>query len=246
MIRRSAAIALFALACAHAHPRSDEAHPDEVDADGVGDQRVSARAYHHYLDALLAKNADDFATAADELREALLYDAESPHLHTVLAEVLVKQGRIADAEDELKTALALDSKYGPAHVLSGRIAVSRGQTMQARDHFQAAVEGQPDDPDAYRELARLLLSIGDVPAAQRVAERLGDRLQAAQKLSSDDADELHCGSGFSICDGRQPWPSVTDALFIAKRVYCTTRLIQGALEPALRRLALLHGGLRGR
>src|SRR5207253_2288178 len=117
-------------------------------------------------------------------------DAESPHLHTVLAEVLVKQGRIADAEDELKTALALDSKYGPAHVLSGRIAVSRGQTMQARDHFQAAVEGQPDDPDAYRELARLLLSIGDVPAAQRVAERLGDRLQAAQKLSGDDADEL--------------------------------------------------------
>ena len=190
MIRRSAAIALFALACAHAHPRSDEAHPDEVDADGVGDQRVSARAYHHYLDALLAKNADDFATAADELREALLYDAESPHLHTVLAEVLVKQGRIADAEDELKTALALDSKYGPAHVLSGRIAVSRGQTMQARDHFQAAVEGQPDDPDAYRELARLLLSIGDVPAAQRVAARLGDRLQAAQKLSSEDADEL--------------------------------------------------------
>src|SRR5205085_681249 len=71
MIRRSAAIALVALACAHAHPRSDEAHPDEVDADGVGDQRVSARAYHHYLDALLAKNADDFATAADELREAL-------------------------------------------------------------------------------------------------------------------------------------------------------------------------------
>ena len=190
MIRRSAAIAVFALACAHAHPRLDEARPGESDADGTGDQRVSARAYHHYLDALLAKNADDFATAADELREALLYDAESPHLHTVLAEVLVKQGRIADAEDELKTALALDSKYGPAHVLSGRIAVSRGQTMQARDHFQAAVEGQPDDPDAYRELARLLLSIGDVPAAQRVAERLGDRLQAAQKLSSDDADEL--------------------------------------------------------
>jgi Flp pilus assembly protein TadD len=189
MIHRSAAIALFALACAHA-PRSDEAHPDPVDADGVGDQRVSARAYHHYLDALLAKNADDFATAADELREALLYDAESPHLHSVLAEVLVKQGRIADAEDELKTALALDSKYGPAHLLSGRIAASRGQAMQARDHFQAAVDGQPVDPDAYRELARLLLSVGDVPGAQRVAERLGDRLQAAQKLAGDDADEL--------------------------------------------------------
>jgi Tfp pilus assembly protein PilF len=58
---------------------------------------VSARAYRHYLDALLAKGADDYATAAAELREALLYDPESPHLHTQLAEVLLKQGRVADA-----------------------------------------------------------------------------------------------------------------------------------------------------
>ena len=190
MIRRSAAIALLALACAHSRPRSDEPHPDDVDAEGVGDQRVSARSYRHYLDALLARNSDDFATAADELREALVYDPDSPHLHTVLADVLVKQGRIADAEGELKAALALDARYGPAHLMIGRIAASRGQTLQARDHFQAAVDGQPDDPDAYRELARLLVSMGDAPGAQRVAARLGERLQAAQKLSGDDADEL--------------------------------------------------------
>ena len=190
MIRRSAAIALLALACAHAHPRSDEARSGESEADGTSDPRVSARAYHHYLDALLAKNADDYATAANELGEALVYDPESPHLHAVLAEVLVKQGRISDAEGELRAALALDAAYGPAHLLSGRIAVSRGQTLLARDHFQAAVDAQPDDPDAYRELARLLLSIGDAPGAERVAARLGERLQAAQKLSGDDAEEL--------------------------------------------------------
>ena len=51
---------------------------------------MSPRAYRHYLDALLARGADDYPTAAQELREALLYDPESPHLHTVLAEVLLK------------------------------------------------------------------------------------------------------------------------------------------------------------
>ena len=62
---------------------------------------VSARAYRHYLAALLARGDDDLDAAAAELREALLYDPDSPHLHTVFADVLVHQGHVAEADDEV-------------------------------------------------------------------------------------------------------------------------------------------------
>ena len=103
---RWAALALLAVACAHSRqPRPSaravaEGTAEDTDS-GEVQPRASPRAYRHYLDALLAKNADDFTTAASELREAMVYDPESPYLHSVLAEVLIKQGRLNDAEEEL-------------------------------------------------------------------------------------------------------------------------------------------------
>src|SRR3989454_2203747 len=192
ILRSAAALLLLALGCAHRAAAPGATVQAEGDSSGAREPQryISARAYHHYLDALLAKNADDLVTAAEELREALLYDPESAYLHAVLADVLIKQARIADADAELASALSLDPRHGPAHLLSGRIAVSRNQPMQARDHFQAAIEAQPDDPDAYRELVRLLLSTGDVAAAQAVAERLGERVQPAQGAADEDDDAL--------------------------------------------------------
>jgi Tfp pilus assembly protein PilF len=192
---RWAALALLAAACAHSRQSRLSPHPaaegaaEDTDT-GEVQPRANPRAYRHYLDALLAKNADDFTTAASELREALLYDPESPHLHSVLAEVLIKQGRLNDAEEELQTALALDPKHAPARLLSARIAVARGNLPEAREHFQIAIEAQPDDAEAYHDLVRLLLATGDAPAAEAVAERLATELRGAQERAGDDADAL--------------------------------------------------------
>src|SRR5437016_7092432 len=192
ILRSAAALLLLALGCTHRAAAPGPTVQAEGDSGGAREPQryISARAYHHYLDSLLAKNADDLVPAAEELREALLYDPESAYLHAVLADVLIKQARIADADAELASALSLDPHHGPAHLLAGRIAVSRNQPMQARDHFQAAIESQPDDPDAYRELARLLLSTGDAPGAQVIADKLGERVQRAQDLADDDGDAL--------------------------------------------------------
>jgi Flp pilus assembly protein TadD len=185
------ALALLAFACAQSRPFRMGLERTGYDRDSAeSEPRVSARAYRHYLDALLAKNADDFETAAAELREALLYDPESPHLHSVLADVLLKQGRFDDAEEELKTALSLDPKHAPARLVSARIAAARGKLADAREHLVAAIEGQPDDGEAYRDLARLLLAAGDAPEAEAVAQRLATRLREAQTRSGEGPDSL--------------------------------------------------------
>ena len=152
---------------------------------------VSARAYRHYLDALLLKNNDDYASAAAELREALLYDPDSPHLHSVLAEVLLKQGHVAEAEEELQAALAQDASHGPARLMLARIAEARERPNEARQHLRAAIVGAPDEPDAYRELVRLELAVGQYDAAREVAQKLSQALHDAQARTgrADDTEE---------------------------------------------------------
>src|SRR5437016_1803713 len=58
---------------------------------------VSALAYRHYVAALLAKGRDQLPLAVAELREALLFDPESAHLHALLADSLFRLGRTAEA-----------------------------------------------------------------------------------------------------------------------------------------------------
>ena len=181
------------LGCAHATRSGLEPEREAMAGSsepGETQRHASARAYRHYLDALLAKNGDDFATAAAELRQALLYDPESPHLHTVLADILLKQGQFAQAEEELHIALSLDPRHAPARLVSARIAAARGKLPEAREHLLAAIEGQPDDGEAYAELVRLLLGSGQPAEAEAVAERLGTRLLEAQKRSGADSDAL--------------------------------------------------------
>ncbi len=165
---------------------------------------VSPRAYRHYLDALLARGADDYAGAASELREALIYDPESPHLHAVLADVLLKQGRVAEAEEELRAALSLDAAHAPARVMLARIAEARGRSEEARNHLRAAIEGDADDPEAYRELVRLELSLGNLSAAEETAGKLAEASRAAQLLAErqqhDEESDPGRGAGLVAAD----------------------------------------------
>jgi Flp pilus assembly protein TadD len=189
-----AALALLVGACAHKAPaaKPEVAEVEQVEGSTSSfqpDTYVSARAYQHYLDALLARGNDDLATAANELREALLYDPESPHLHTVLADVRLKQGRVADAEEELRAALQADPDHAPAHLLVARIAQARERNDEARTHLKAAIAAAPDDPDGYRELVRLELIVGNLPSALETARQLSNRSHDADSRARNDRDE---------------------------------------------------------
>jgi Flp pilus assembly protein TadD len=186
-MRWSLLLALLGLACAHARPSGVPVEEEAADSSSP-EPHSSARALRHYLDALLARNADDFDTAVAELREAVLYDPGSPHLHTVLADVLLKQGRDNDAEEELKLALALDPKHAPALLLSARISMARGNVTEARERLEKAIDADPDEAEAYRDLARLLIATGEPAGAEAVAERLSAQLARSQAQAEEGPD----------------------------------------------------------
>lgn len=204
-----ASLALGSLGCAGAPPRAAGTAPARAESGGAPrvaagaegvrappgqePRYVSARAYRSYLAALLARERGDTEQAISSLREALLYDPRSPHLHARLAELLAGDGRVAAAEEEAEAALALDPRHGPSLLLAGRIAAARGRPDQARARFAAAADAQPRDADAFRELIRLEIEQGDPEAAARAAGRLEDSAQAA--LRSAAAVERALGEG---------------------------------------------------
>jgi Flp pilus assembly protein TadD len=183
------AVALVALCaavgCARAQqrPKTEPVPTDEVAEQSEQSRRyISARAYHHVLTALLAREREDHAAASRELREALLYDPESPYLRTLYAQELLGQGNLSDAERELGNAIDRDPAYGPAHLLAAKLALGRGRRDDARAELRAAIALAPQDPEARRELVRLEIASGDLRAAAAAAEEFG---RVAERASAD-------------------------------------------------------------
>ena len=200
-LSRTSLVALALLAACAGPPRA-AAPPPARGVDVVAPleepeprRYVSARAHRHVLSALLARERDDHVTAARELNEAVLYDPDSGYLRTLLAEELLRQGKLADAERQLGTALDRDPGYAPARLLSARVALAGGRTDEARAQLRAVMEAAPQDPDAYRELVRLEIGQGDLQAAARVARQLGDVAERASPAGSgvESADSLLVG-----------------------------------------------------
>ena len=167
---------------------------------------VSARSYRHLIGALLARQREDLAAASSELREALLYDPESPHLHTQLADALVRMGHVAEAEEELHAALQQDPQHATARVLLGRIAAARGHAAEARAHFRAAQEAAPDAPEPLRERVRLEVAQGDLAAAASVAQAL-EELAIGQTQASAAAERATREEQFFSAERADPAPS---------------------------------------
>ena len=210
----AAALAVLA-GCAGAQPRTAP-RPDigtagePAETDDQPRRYVSARAHQHVVTALLARERDDHAAAARELREALLYDPESAYLRTLLAEELLRQGRMAEAERELGTALDANSRYAPAHVLSARVLLAAGRTDDARRHLRAAVAAAPEDADAYRDLVRLEIDQGNLPAAAAAAGELGE---AAERASPEASAETEAWAGARLrAQAADAWLEVARAM----------------------------------
>ena len=149
-----------------------------------GRHYVSALAYRHYVDALLAKNRDDLPTAASSMREALLFDPESAHLRTVLAEIFLRLGRLGDAEEEIRLALALDGAHGPARVLAAQIAAAARRDDDARAHLKSALDADGDDAEALRESVRLEVARGRLGVARTAAEGLAAAARRALEAAA--------------------------------------------------------------
>jgi tetratricopeptide (TPR) repeat protein len=155
---------------------------------------ASAQAIGHYLGARRAEGEGDFGGALEELRLALVFDAQSAQLRVVHAEVLARLARFDEAETEARRAVAVDPEGeagADAWLLLGRVFWHRHDSRHAADALRTAAalelrharlrgpdEDQTPDPEPWRLLGRVLSEAGDEAGAAKAWDDLAAWLPA--------------------------------------------------------------------
>jgi tetratricopeptide (TPR) repeat protein len=148
----------------------------------VGGRQIATRsvdpsAYEHASRAFLYEDQERWQDAADELRQALVFDGQSPELHARLAEALLRLDKLDDAADEAKQSLKLGASAS-GHMAFARVCRARGDlpcALSALRKAYAEVDFRADDDDAESvslELADAELVTLDLPAARGTLESL--------------------------------------------------------------------------
>ena len=128
---------------------------------------------HHSRVALAAYlvESEQYADAAEVLEELLAERPDDSRAAGLLAEALVKSGRV-------EAAAAATSSFEPARESSswlwrglGQIAAARGDWPRAAECFARVVEAEPEDSASLYQLGRALQRLGETEQAQAILLR---------------------------------------------------------------------------
>lgn len=113
--------------------------------------------------------------------------AAGPRLQ--LAGLLLREGRLSEAESRVREALALAPGSVEAHRLMGLLEVRRGRYREALVWYWAVARAAPEDPEVFRDLAKLYEGLG-MDHEKRLALQRYDALQALLAKEPSDSTGL--------------------------------------------------------
>jgi tetratricopeptide (TPR) repeat protein len=118
----------------------------------------------YYLAVL--KEPHDPEEAQREYHEAVRRAPSVAVLRLRLAELLIRQGELAEAESQLREALTSKPNSGRAKIRLAQVTFRDGQFEQARDWAKKAVENAPGHRICYELLAQIYTRENDLEAAE--------------------------------------------------------------------------------
>jgi tetratricopeptide (TPR) repeat protein len=129
----------------------------------------------------------DLAPAEARLREIISAGTDDVEAYQLLAQVLVKQGRLNDALREFEALGKRDAASVPVHTMMGVLLEQAGRPSEARAHYGRALAADPNAGVAANNLAWLMAEGGDnldtaLRLAQTAKARLPDRPEVDDTL----------------------------------------------------------------
>ncbi|MEW5847357.1 MAG: tetratricopeptide repeat protein [Myxococcota bacterium] len=217
----------------HVEPREAPAVTAQPAPTPDGTPTLSPEATYHYLRARLLLEHGDAEGATAAVREAMVFHHESPLLHALLSEALLRQGRVADALTEAERGLTLDARCVEAHQAKAAALWEAGRYAQAEESLRVVMAQSPQPLEAER-LAEILVGRGDVAGAQQVGNQLAARFP-------DDDEALMLVA--RVCRKHGDWDCAAAQMDVAQRAapesvgVCTQRAElteeQGRLDDAV-------------
>ena len=115
-------------------------------------------------------DAGNDLAAEQTLRTAISAAPRERWPYAGLAELLVRNGRLADAEAVSRAALTADPQNPDAHEKIGELLFARMQAFEAAEHFRQAVELAGPNPQLLTRLGHALLRLGRLDEARAPLE----------------------------------------------------------------------------
>jgi tetratricopeptide (TPR) repeat protein len=171
----SFAVCLAPLGCsgavASAKAEADSPQATPVPAEVV-QRPASALAYEHYLKARVLIETSQLRAAVGELRQALIYDNGSAHLHVSLGRLYARQGLWRLAAQEAKAALELDAADIGALMLKAASLLQESRPEQALEIYRRVIELDPKRIGAYTRAAAIYFERKDTPRTLATLEQM--------------------------------------------------------------------------
>jgi arylsulfatase A-like enzyme/predicted Zn-dependent protease len=109
--------------------------------------------------------------AEKALNEAVRLRGDVPRGHYNLALVQEQRGNAAAARAMYETEVAANPGNYGAQFNLGRLLAKEGRTAEAARRFRASIEARPEFAEGYLYLAKALLDLGDLQAAEQAAKQ---------------------------------------------------------------------------
>ena len=120
-----------------------------------------------YKAAMRAYDRKDWPLALEYFQQVLYVEPTSADIQYHIGEVYRFQGLLTEAEKAYDASLKINPAYAPAYLGKGRVMLMNASpdTDLVREQFEKALQLDPQQFEAYVELAQLALDAGDAAAA---------------------------------------------------------------------------------
>ena len=133
---------------------------------------VSPNAYEHYVRYQVALDRGHLQKAVTELQQALIFDARSPYLNTLLAGLLARYKLYDEAHEYLAKALEYRPGYPDALLMQAKLYWHQQQRAKAEAILSGCVRTSPGFAGCYLTYAELLDRAGQPRRARKVLAKM--------------------------------------------------------------------------
>ena len=159
-------------------------------------EEVNTKALQHFMDGEMYFSQGNYPMSVIEFQDALRYDPGSSSIHTSLAEVYIRLGKLDRAEETLQEALRLNPLNPDARELLAQQFLMQNSIEKGLEQYFILEENDPDERQYSYVVAEILVRQGKLEAAQEkmwtIYQRYPSELQALMRAAeiAKQRDEL--------------------------------------------------------